>query len=187
MRRRLGAPLALALSLWPVSLSGGIAWEALQQPGTVAVMRHAFAPGSGDPEDFSLGDCTAQRNLDERGRAQARNIGRAFRQHDVTVDRVLTSQWCRCQETALLLDLAPVEDFAPLNSLFSALSQWREQTRETRALLASLPADERMVLVTHSFNVVALIGRFPSPGEVFVVEVTDDGSLEVLGRVFVAP
>lgn len=187
MRRRLGAVLALVICLWPVSLSGGLAWEALEQPGTVVIMRHAFAPGSGDPEDFSLGDCATQRNLDERGRAQARAIGLAFREHSVAVDRVLTSQWCRAQETALLLGLAPVEDFPPLNSLFSELGQWREQTEETQALLASLPADERVVLVTHLFNVIALIGRIPSPGEAFVVEVSDQGNLKVLGKVLIAP
>ena len=185
--RRLGAAIALAFFLWPISLSGELAWEALKQPGTAVIMRHAFAPGSGDPEDFTLGDCSTQRNLDERGRAQARAIGLAFREHGVAVDRVLTSQWCRAQETALLLGLAPVEDFPPLNSLFSEHGEWRKQTEETRALLAELPADKRVVLVTHLFNIVALIGRLPAPGEVFVVGVSDRGSLEVLGQVLIAP
>ena len=186
-RHRFGAAVALVIFLWPISLSGGLAWEALEQPGTVVIMRHAFAPGSGDPEDFTLGDCETQRNLDERGRAQARAIGAAFREHGVTVDRVLTSQWCRAEETALLLGLAPVEEFPPLNSLFSDFGAWREQTEETRALLYGLPADERIVLVTHLFNVVALIGRLPSPGEVFVVDVADNGSLEVLGEILIHP
>ena len=186
-RRLFGAAVALVIFLWPVSLSGGLAWEALEQPGTVAIMRHAFAPGSGDPEDFTLGDCATQRNLDARGQAQARAIGEAFREQGVAVGRVLTSQWCRCEETALLLGLAPVENFPPLNSLFSEFGQWREQTEETRALLAGLPADERVVLVTHLLNVVALIGRIPSPGEVFVVDVSDRGSLEVLGKILIAP
>ena len=186
-RRWFGAAVALVVFLWPVSLSGGLAWEALEQPGTVVIMRHAFAPGSGDPEDFTLGDCATQRNLDAHGQAQARAIGEAFREHGVTVDRVLTSQWCRCEETALLLGLAPVENFPPLNSLFSEFGQWREQTEETRALLAGLPAEERVVLVTHLVNVVALIGRLPSPGEVFVVDVSDRGSLEVLGKILIAP
>ena len=186
-RRLFGAAVALVVFLWPVSLSGGLAWEALEQPGTVVIMRHAFAPGSGDPEDFTLGDCPTQRNLNARGQTQARAIGEAFREHGVTVDRVLTSQWCRAEETALLLGLAPVENFPPLNSLFSEFGQWREQTEETRALLAGLPADERVVLVTHLVNVVALIGRLPSPGEVFVVDVSDRGSLEVLGTFLIAP
>ena len=185
--RRLGAAVAFVAFLWPVSLSGGVAWEALERPGTVVIMRHAFAPGSGDPEDFTLDDCATQRNLDASGQAQARAIGEAFREHGVAVDRVLTSQWCRCQETALLLGLAPVEDFPPLNSLFSELGQWREQTQETRTLLAGLPADERVVLVTHLVNVIALIGHLPSPGEVFVIDVSDRGSLTVLGKILIAP
>ena len=87
----------------------------------------------------------------------------------------------------MLLGLAPVEDFPPLNSLFSELDQWREQTQETRTLLAGLPADERVVLVTHLVNVIALIGRLPSLGEVFVIDVSDRGSLQVLGKVLIAP
>src|SRR3546814_12946349 len=75
-------------------------WAALKQGGHVAIMRHATAPGFGDPEGFRLNDCSTQRNLSDAGRAQARRIGDAIRAHGVTIGRVLSSRWCRCLEPA---------------------------------------------------------------------------------------
>lgn len=163
------------------------AWAALKQPGAVAVMRHAIAPGTGDPEYFEIGDCSTQRNLDDRGRAQARAVGDAFRTNGIEVDRVLTSQWCRCRDTARLLDLAPVEDFPPLNSFFEDRSTRDAQTRETRRFLAEQPDDRRLVLVTHQVNISALTGRFAASGEVIVIDVGPDGEVEVLGEVLIRP
>src|SRR3546814_19163678 len=88
-------------------------WAALKQGGHVAIMRHATAPGFGDPEGFRLNDCSTQRNLSDAGRAQARRIGDAIRAHGVTIGRVLSSRWCRCLETAALLGLGPVEAYPP--------------------------------------------------------------------------
>ena len=77
-------------------------WDALREPGAVAIMRHALAPGGGDPAGFDVTDCATQRNLDDRGRDQARAIGAALRERGFTFGRVLTSQWCRCRDTATL-------------------------------------------------------------------------------------
>ena len=98
--------LALGL-LWPGVLMAND-WAALDRPGAFAIMRHALAPGTGDPAGFTLEDCSTQRNLDDRGRAQALAIGAAFRARGVQFDAVLSSQWCRCQETASLLELGEV-------------------------------------------------------------------------------
>lgn len=163
------------------------AWQALQQPGAIAVMRHALAPGGGDPADFELGDCATQRNLNDAGRDQARRIGQAFRDRGIAVDRVLTSQWCRCRDTAELLDLAPVEAFPPLNSFFENRAAGPEQTRATRDFLAQVPDDRRLVLVTHQVNITALTDVFPSSGEVVVIDVAQDGTVEVLDTVLIRP
>src|SRR5213078_3088322 len=87
------------------------AWAALVKGGHVALVRHGSAPPGygGDPPGFKIDDCATQRNMDERGRAQARAVGEAFRQHGVAVDKILSSPWCRCLETARLMDLGPVE------------------------------------------------------------------------------
>jgi len=185
--RRSALALGLSIVAIPATAAAGDAWQALTEPGTVAIMRHALAPGTGDPPEFELGDCGTQRNLNDAGRAQARAIGDAFRANGITVDRVLTSQWCRCRDTAKLLELAPVADFPPLNSFYTDRSTAERQTRKTREFLADLPDDERVVLVTHQVNITALTDEFPSSGEVFVLEVTDDGKVTVKGSVLIRP
>lgn len=159
------------------------AWAALAEPGTSALLRHALAPGTGDPEDFTLGDCSTQRNLDDMGRQQARDIGAAIRAHGIAIDRVLTSQWCRCRETAELLDLAPVEDSPPLNSFFADRSTRDARTAEVRAFLAELSAGEKAILVTHQVNITALTGVYPQSGELVVIETGADGEIAVRGRI----
>jgi phosphohistidine phosphatase SixA len=183
---RLALALGLLGAVAPAALAAD-AWDALREPRTVAIMRHALAPGTGDPADFELGDCSTQRNLNDAGRAQARAIGDVFRANGIAVDRVLTSQWCRCRDTAELLDLAPVEDFPPLNSFYADRSTAQRQTRKTRQFLADLPDDERVVLVTHQVNITALTDEFPSSGEVFVLRMTDAGEVTVKGSVLIRP
>jgi len=94
MRRPFIERLALALSalLTCQAAQAETTWEALRQPGVVAIMRHALAPGTGDPANFRLGDCSTQRNLDETGQDQARQIGEALRENGIVIDRVLSSQ-----------------------------------------------------------------------------------------------
>ncbi len=162
------------------------AWAALKEPGTVAIMRHARAPGTGDPAAFTLGDCGTQRNLDAAGRRQARAIGDAFREHGIDVDKVLTSQWCRCRDTARLLDLAPAEPFPALNSFFEDRGTADAQTEAVRRFLARQPQGRKLVLVTHQVNITALTGVFPASGEVVAIEVADDGEVTVRGRVRIA-
>ena len=139
-------------------------WDALEQDGAIAIMRHALAPGTSDPSNFELRDCATQRNLDERGRAQARNIGAAFADRGIEFDVVFTSQWCRTRETAELLGVGPVTKAPPLNSFFQDRSTRDQQTAETLALIAETGG--RMMLVTHQVNISALTGRSTRSGEV---------------------
>lgn len=83
--------------------------------GRMLLLRHAHAPGFGDPTQFALGDCATQRNLDAAGRDQARHLGQSLRAAGVTGARTYSSQWCRALETARLLDLGPVEPLPALN------------------------------------------------------------------------
>jgi phosphohistidine phosphatase SixA len=180
--------LALAILLFPTAQAGASedsAWEALRQPGAIAIMRHAVAPGTGDPSNFTLGDCSTQRNLDARGREQARMIGQAFRERGIEIDRVLTSQWCRCRETAAMLELAPVEDLPALNSFFEDRSTRDRQTSDVKAFLESLPKGERVMLVTHQVNISALTGRPTASGQVLVLKRLPDGSVDVLGDILI--
>jgi phosphohistidine phosphatase SixA len=183
----LAALLLLAHLPSPAQAQGSDGWEALRRPGAIALMRHALAPGTGDPANFTLGDCSTQRNLNDAGRQQARAVGAAFRAAGIEVERVLTSQWCRCRETAELLDLASVEALPSLNSFFADRSSRNAQTETTREFLATLPKDGHAVLVTHQVNITALTGLPVSSGEIIVVEVGNDGAVEVLGEILIRP
>jgi phosphohistidine phosphatase SixA len=160
-------------------------WAALQRPGALALMRHAIAPGMSDPAGFRLDDCSTQRNLDARGRDQARETGARMRMRGVLFDRVLTSQWCRCVETAELLDIGPVQTLPALNSFFENRSDGPVQTAETRRYIERLSADETAILVTHQVNITALTGRGVASGEVFVVERGGGARLDVIGDLLV--
>src|SRR5687767_13248509 len=84
--------------------------QGLAEGGYVVMLRHALAPGIGDPANFRLGDCATQRNLSKDGREQARRLGERLRAQDIDRARIYSSQWCRCLETAALLDLGPVAE-----------------------------------------------------------------------------
>lgn len=98
--------VAASLAALPADAENAVLWSALRGGEHVVLMRHAVAPGTGDPAGFELDDCSTQRNLSERGREQARATGERFRANGVTDAAVYSSQWCRCLETARLLDRA---------------------------------------------------------------------------------
>ena len=159
-------------------------WDALETPGAFAIMRHALAPGTGDPARFVVEDCTTQRNLDDRGRVQAKAIGAAFRERGIAFDAVLTSQWCRCRDTAQLLDLGAVTEVAAFNSFFR---NYDRRAPQTEAALEVLNArTDRPIIVTHQVNISALTGRGTRSGEVLVVRRGAVG-LEVLGSILIGP
>ena len=168
------------------TIAGAQPPDALTQPGVVALMRHALAPGTGDPAGFDLEDCATQRNLDARGRAQARRVGAALRAGGVRFDEVWTSQWCRARETAELVEMGDVQEKAPLNSFFGGRGNRAAQTEATRALIAGLPPDARVLIVTHQVNITALTGQGVASGEIIAARRTADG-LEPVARYGIAP
>ena len=117
--------LALALPAAPAPAGAGEAalLAALREGRAVALMRHATAPGTGDPAGFALGDCTTQRNLSAAGREQARATGARLRAAGIAMARIYSSQWCRCLETARLLGLGEVTELPALNSFFGERAQ----------------------------------------------------------------
>ncbi|KQT47599.1 hypothetical protein ASG43_09320 [Aureimonas sp. Leaf454] len=150
-------------------------------------MRHAEAPGVGDPAGFRLGDCATQRNLSAAGREQARRIGEAIKDRGIRVDRILTSQWCRAAETATLLDLGPIVEDAALNSFFDTRETARTQSDEVRRTLSDLDrTGQRATLVTHQVNITSLTGVFPASGEMIVVRMSGN-DVEVLARLVPDP
>ena len=158
-------------------------WAALRAGGHVALLRHALAPGTGDPAAFALGDCGTQRNLSAAGRAQAARIGARLRENRIAAAQVYSSQWCRCMETARLLDLGRVEELPALNSFFRRYEREEAQTRAIRTWLTEQTPGTPVVLVTHQVNITALTGVYPASGELVVVRLRPDGTLDVVGSI----
>lgn len=152
------------------------AWARLQAGTAVAIMRHALAPGTGDPAHFELGDCSTQRNLSTEGRVQASSIGDLFRSKGIQSANIISSEWCRCRETAQLLNLGKTETFSPLNSFFEDRSSADDQTDQLRKALPAwlTPESQPTVLVTHQVNIRALTGSFTRSGEILIISLNDD-------------
>ena len=177
MLRFLLSLLLFTLPLWAAAANDAL--TRLVEPGHVLLLRHANAPGVGDPPGMRLDDCATQRNLDDRGRAQARRLGERLRAAGLADVRVFTSQWCRCRETARLLAVGPVEELTALNSFFEQPETKPARIRALREFLDRLPHDGRpVVLVTHQVTITALTGYFPSSGEGLVLRLTAGGGFE---------
>jgi phosphohistidine phosphatase SixA len=161
--------------------AGSPGWMALRT-GAIALIRHADAPGVGDPVEMRLGDCATQRNLDEGGRAQARRIGAAFGAEGVTVGAVLASRWCRTLETAELAFPGRVSGHAAFDSFFSDPARRDARTAEARRVLAAWRGPGTLVAVTHQVNVTALTAIVPRPGEIVVVNPVSETDLMVVAR-----
>lgn len=181
---------ALAARRAPQAAAGGEdgkLWAALRSGQAVALMRHALAPGTGDPAGFRLGDCSTQRNLSDDGRAQARAIGERFRANGIDQAEVRSSQWCRCLETAELLGLGPVAPMPALNSFFQDRARSPAQTADLRRHLRMREAGRALVLVTHQVNITALTRVGPASGEIVVVRSGGHGSIQVAGTIRTEP
>jgi broad specificity phosphatase PhoE len=148
----------------------------------IVLLRHANAPGVGDPDRFKLGDCSTQRNLDDVGRAQSRRIGELIRASKVKVGAVWSSQWCRTRDTAALAfpEIA-VRDVPAFNSFFAERGREPAQAREARDLLKLWRGPGILVVVTHQVNITSLTNLTPASGEAVVVR-WNDGALRTLGR-----
>jgi phosphohistidine phosphatase SixA len=175
----IGASLLLNLRAAAAADTG---WSRLRD-GDIVLLRHANAPGVGDPPGFVLRDCRTQRNLDGAGRTQARQLGERFRTHRVTVGAVLSSQWCRTRDTAELAFPGRVREDADFNSFFAEAARATEQTRRAIATLSRWRGPGVLVVVTHQVNISALTGIAPASGEGIVIRARPDGAgLEFVSR-----
>jgi len=172
----------MAIAVMNAHADQGDLIKLMKSGGHILMIRHAYAPGSGDPANFKIGDCATQRNLNNRGRNQARAIGEWLRSKGIKDAKVYSSQWCRCQETATLLGLGPVAELPALNS-FYGMPQNREPNIKTlRSFIANLPADgELIIFVTHFVTILEIAGEGASPGDGVVLKLKVGGAYDVLG------
>lgn len=180
-RRFLG--LTLAAALVGKAEASEMLWAALRASRAVALLRHAKAPGTGDPPGFTLGDCSTQRNLSAEGRAQAVALGDLFRANEIAAAAVYSSQWCRCLDTARLLQLGAVAPLELLNSFFGERSLEAQRTAALLAWLGRQRFSRPAILVTHQVNISSLTGEYPASGEMIVVGFHENRRIQVLGRI----
>lgn len=177
----------LALSLGAAAAfkvqASDVLWAELRAGKAIVLLRHAAAPGSGDPPGFKLGDCSTQRNLSEEGRAQSRAIGDLFRANGITSATVYSSEWCRCLDTARLLGLGEVVPLNLLNSFFEDSSVGPQRTAALLAWLREQRFSGSAVFVTHQVNITSLTGEVPDRGEMVVAKIPAGRSAEVVGRI----
>lgn len=162
------------------SANEAAAWAALRTGNAIALMRHADAPGGfGDPQGFRIDDCATQRNLSARGRIDAAAVGASFRSRGVRPARILSSPWCRCVDTAKLMDVGAIE----IDNAFGNPVVWtdRRESMATggRAVIRAWKGPGMLLVVTHGASIAALTGYNPASGEIVVV----DNALKEIGRI----
>lgn len=152
----------------------------LNAPGAALVIRHALAPGIGDPAEFSLGACETQRNLSEQGKEQAQKIGKQLLAAGIDQAFIYSSRWCRCLETAALLELGQVTVLPALDSFFRSPdpTQKTTQTEQWRAHLQQTHHLTPRIYITHQVNISTLAGGFVQSAEGIIVRINNVGEIE---------
>jgi phosphohistidine phosphatase SixA len=144
----------------------------------ILLMRHADAPGYGDPQNYQINQCSTQRNLGESGRKQAKSIGDWLSKQGIQEAKVYSSPWCRCIDTATLLNKGPVKKEASLGSFFDDMSQAKNQTSQLEKLIAAerkqFP-DMPIIMVTHHVNIQSYVGVVVNSGDMALVKVDASG------------
>ena len=154
----------------------------LDDGGKLIFIRHAYAPGGGDPQNFNLNDCSTQRNLNNEGRKQAQYIGEFFKKNEIKIDKVLSSEWCRCKETASIA----FKNFSTnsfLNSFYSSkyAKNKDKQIKMLNNYVKKFKSDKNLILVTHYVLISEVLNYAPSSGEIVVSDKNFNmiGSIEI--------
>jgi len=157
------------------------AWDLTQDGNKIILIRHSLAPGGGDPAGFKIDDCKTQRNLNKKGINQSKKIGKLFKKNKVLIDQVLSSQWCRCKDTAKYA-FGEYKEFTALNSTFQSPYNKNEgkQLKELYNYVKKWNGNEKnLVLITHYSIITAVTNAVPSSGEIVIA----DKNFKVLGTI----
>ena len=115
--------------------------------------------------------------------AQAVAIGERLRVGGIARAHVASSQWCRCLDTARLLELGEVEELPFLNSLLNYPGRGSEMTEDLRAWILDQDLGQPTILVTHQVNILQLLRTPAEEGEILVVRVGEAGELSHIGSI----
>ena len=144
----------------------------LKKGGNLIFIRHAYAPGGGDPNNFNINDCSTQRNLSDSGRVQSEKIGKFFKENKIPISSVLSSEWCRCKETAQIA----FENFETKNFLNSFFSEKFSKNRKSqmtnlKKYVDNWDKEKNLVLVTHYVVISEALDYAPSSGEIVIADI----------------
>ena len=141
----------------------------LKKGGNLIFIRHAYAPGGGDPNNFNINDCKTQRNLNNTGREQAKKIGSFFKDNNIPIDKVYSSEWCRCKETALIA-FNKFETKFFLNSFFSTQFAKNKdpQIKKLKSFIIDWNKNKNLVFVTHYVVISESLNYSTSSGEIVI-------------------
>jgi len=162
--------LVLGLS---AAIAGGAHADTVPETliGKVVFMRHALAPGNGDPNNFDINDCTTQRNLNEDGRQQARLTGQKLKALGIAFETIYTSEWCRCRETAKMLAVGKAVPLRALNSFYDHYFSRDELLPLLEEKLSQVrPGDPPILMVTHFVTIMGITGKSVSSGDLVVYD-----------------
>ena len=144
-------------------------FNSLKEGGKLIFIRHAHAPGNGDPENFNLKDCSSQRNLNQEGINQSKKIGLFFTRNKIQIDKVLSSEWCRCKDTAKYA-FNDYKTFEALNSFYDAKFKKNKakQIKNLKKYISSWDSKKNLVLVTHFVVISETLNTGSASGEIIV-------------------
>tara|TARA_B100000963_G_C22597197_1_gene658444 strand:- start:1363 stop:1926 length:564 start_codon:yes stop_codon:yes gene_type:complete len=157
------------------------AWNLAQEGNKIILIRHSLAPGGGDPPGFKIDNCKTQRNLNSKGINQSKKIGKLFKKNKVPIDKVLSSQWCRCKDTAKYA-FGKYDVFTALNSTFQSPYN-KNEGQQLKKLYSYIKKwngrDKNLILITHYSIITAVTNAVPSSGEIVIT----DKNFKVLGTI----
>ena len=154
--------------------------KSLKEGKKLVFIRHAIAPGNGDPNNFDINDCSTQRNLDENGIEESEKIGLFFKNNKIKIDKVLSSQWCRCKDTAKYA-FKNFETFNALNSFYDEKFATNEakQIKDLKNYIKNWNGDKNLVLITHFVVISSILNTGSSSGEIII----SDKNFNIIGSI----
>ena len=154
--------------------------DSLKKGGKIVFIRHALAPGGGDPDNFKLNDCSTQRNLNQDGIEQSKRIGFFFKENKIPIDKVLSSEWCRCKDTAKYA-FKNFKTFDALNSFYSSKFEKNKnkQIKDLKKYINQWNSKDNLVFVTHYVVILEILDVAPSSGEIII----SDKNFNIIGSV----
>ena len=151
----------------------------LKEGGKIIFIRHALAPGNGDPENFNIYDCSTQRNLDQKGIQQAKKIGNFFKSNNISIENVYSSEWCRCKDTANYA-FGNFQTFDALNSFYDErfANNETKQIKDLKQYVKNWDSDKNLIFVTHYVVISSILSTASSSGELII----SDKHFSIIGR-----